>query len=179
MNLLLEMNSPDIHPLALEDILHKSNHSRSKADYYTQHLFISILCHYLVCRDTSAVPTADSAIFDELPYMPPGEKLDGDVQNVGPSNNLRYRNSSLLPTHSLEVRTDTWQSDGLNSLSRLLMKEKAVNNTSLFFPPTRNCFTSWVAGSAKTRKLQKERNLVASCEEGMQLLHFFLPFLQN
>lgn len=144
------MKPLDIHPLALEDVLHKSTQSRSKADYYTQHLFISILCHYLVCRDASAVPTADPTTVDELPYMPPGEKLDGAVQNGGPSNNLRHRNSSILPTHSLDVRTGSWQSDGINSLSRLLMKEKAVNITS---PLPHYCFTFWVAGPATTRKL--------------------------
>ncbi|KAG7100027.1 hypothetical protein E1B28_001813 [Marasmius oreades] len=37
----------DIHPLALEDVFHHRPGARSKADYYTKHLFIHILCHEL------------------------------------------------------------------------------------------------------------------------------------
>lgn len=37
----------DIHPLALEDVLSQRQHSRSKVDYYPQHLFLRILCHSL------------------------------------------------------------------------------------------------------------------------------------
>ncbi|KAL5519404.1 hypothetical protein ACEPAH_1087 [Sanghuangporus vaninii] len=38
----------DIHPLALEDVLHqRGNQARSKADYYPRHLFIRILRHTL------------------------------------------------------------------------------------------------------------------------------------
>ncbi|OCB88993.1 hypothetical protein A7U60_g3800 [Sanghuangporus baumii] len=38
----------DIHPLALEDVLHqRDNQARSKADYYPRHLFIRILRHTL------------------------------------------------------------------------------------------------------------------------------------
>lgn len=37
----------DLHPLSLEDILHSSSSSstRSKADYYRQHLFCSVIVH--------------------------------------------------------------------------------------------------------------------------------------
>ncbi|KAF7311667.1 CorA-like protein [Mycena kentingensis (nom. inval.)] len=35
----------DIHPLALEDILHEQGHNHSKADYYAEHIFIRVLCH--------------------------------------------------------------------------------------------------------------------------------------
>lgn len=35
----------DLHPLALEDVLHDRHHARSKADYYPKHLFLRILCH--------------------------------------------------------------------------------------------------------------------------------------
>ncbi|KAI9067178.1 hypothetical protein FKP32DRAFT_1588815 [Trametes sanguinea] len=37
----------DMHPLALEDVLHQRGHARSKADYYPQHLFLRVLCHSL------------------------------------------------------------------------------------------------------------------------------------
>ncbi|KAJ7773670.1 hypothetical protein DFH07DRAFT_1057199 [Mycena maculata] len=38
----------DIHPLALEDVLHMRPDNLSKADYFTQHLFLRILCHNVV-----------------------------------------------------------------------------------------------------------------------------------
>ncbi|KAF8527557.1 hypothetical protein BU17DRAFT_81765 [Hysterangium stoloniferum] len=37
----------DLHPLSLEDVLHRRGHIRSKADYYPKHLFIRALCHSL------------------------------------------------------------------------------------------------------------------------------------
>jgi hypothetical protein len=41
----------DMHPLAVEDLLHVRKASRSKADYYHQHLFLRILCHTLASED--------------------------------------------------------------------------------------------------------------------------------
>lgn len=38
----------ELHPLALEDLLTNRGHSRSKADYYTKHLALRILCHAVV-----------------------------------------------------------------------------------------------------------------------------------
>jgi hypothetical protein len=46
-----------MHPLAVEDLLHqRSTHARSKADYYSKHLFLRVLCHTLgsSTRDGSA-----------------------------------------------------------------------------------------------------------------------------
>ncbi|KAI9454908.1 hypothetical protein BJY52DRAFT_1427217 [Lactarius psammicola] len=37
----------DMHPLSIEDLLHRRGHARSKADYYPKHLFIRVLCHTL------------------------------------------------------------------------------------------------------------------------------------
>ena len=37
----------EMHPLALEDVIHSRKHARSKADYYPKHLFIRVLCHTL------------------------------------------------------------------------------------------------------------------------------------
>ena len=38
----------DLHPLALEDVFHTRSQNRSKADYYSKHLFLRVLCHELV-----------------------------------------------------------------------------------------------------------------------------------
>ncbi|ESK93464.1 putative magnesium -like protein [Moniliophthora roreri MCA 2997] len=37
----------DIHPLALEDVFHRREQTRSKADYYPKHLFLRVTCHEL------------------------------------------------------------------------------------------------------------------------------------
>ncbi|KAF4573548.1 CorA metal ion transporter (MIT) family protein [Pleurotus pulmonarius] len=49
----------DMHPLALEDVLHQRDQSRSKADYYHKHLFLRVLCHELLDPD------------DDSTYIPP------------------------------------------------------------------------------------------------------------
>ncbi|KAG8894391.1 hypothetical protein FRB99_001310, partial [Tulasnella sp. 403] len=41
----------EIHPLVIEDILHGRQTYSSKADYYTKHLFIRMLCHTLKAED--------------------------------------------------------------------------------------------------------------------------------
>ncbi|KAL1719888.1 hypothetical protein EV715DRAFT_289749 [Schizophyllum commune] len=51
----------DLHPLALEDVLHQRSGNRSKADYYSRHLFIRILCHELGNEDDPIDPTATPA----------------------------------------------------------------------------------------------------------------------
>ncbi|KIO07082.1 hypothetical protein M404DRAFT_137500 [Pisolithus tinctorius Marx 270] len=42
----------DLHPLAIEDVLHRRGRARSKADYYAKHLFIQVLSHTLYDPDT-------------------------------------------------------------------------------------------------------------------------------
>ncbi|RDX50495.1 hypothetical protein OH76DRAFT_1482272 [Lentinus brumalis] len=44
----------DLHPLALEDVLHQRGHARSKVDYYPQHLFIRMLVHTLAKDDDAS-----------------------------------------------------------------------------------------------------------------------------
>lgn len=41
----------DMHPLAIEDLIHQHGRARSKADYYPKHLFMRILCHRLAPDD--------------------------------------------------------------------------------------------------------------------------------
>ncbi|KZT27495.1 hypothetical protein NEOLEDRAFT_1130461 [Neolentinus lepideus HHB14362 ss-1] len=47
----------NLHPLALEDVLHQRGHARSKADYYMQHLFLRILSHSLAADEEPASPS--------------------------------------------------------------------------------------------------------------------------
>lgn len=47
-----------LHPLTLENIIAGMKTSRSKADYYTNHLFIHVLCQSLADKESSASPLA-------------------------------------------------------------------------------------------------------------------------
>ncbi|CCM01365.1 uncharacterized protein FIBRA_03415 [Fibroporia radiculosa] len=53
----------DMHPLAIEDMLHQHGHARSKADYYPKHLFLRLLCHRLA-------PDDDISLDASLGHMP-------------------------------------------------------------------------------------------------------------
>ncbi|KAI0937315.1 hypothetical protein AcW1_001327 [Taiwanofungus camphoratus] len=64
----------DMHPLALEDVLHQSRNSRSKADYYPQHLFLRILCHSLSSDEADPFDTS----FTELPRSDSPEPVDDE-----------------------------------------------------------------------------------------------------
>ncbi|KAJ7352375.1 magnesium transporter [Mycena albidolilacea] len=48
----------DLHPLALEDVFHTRSQNRSKADYYTKHLFLRVLCHELSDSDEPFLSSA-------------------------------------------------------------------------------------------------------------------------
>lgn len=50
----------DLHPLAIEDVLHTRDHSRSKADYYSKHLFIRAVCHRLLNANNSIEELQDA-----------------------------------------------------------------------------------------------------------------------
>ncbi|KAI0640257.1 hypothetical protein C8Q77DRAFT_1153132 [Trametes polyzona] len=63
----------DMHPLALEDVLHQRGHARSKADYYPQHLFLRVLCHSLSCEDDNG-----SISISHLPRSDSPEPIDDD-----------------------------------------------------------------------------------------------------
>ncbi|KAG1813918.1 uncharacterized protein BJ212DRAFT_383571 [Suillus subaureus] len=66
----------DLHPLALEDVLHKCGHTRSKTDYYSQHLFIHVLSHTLA---SSSSPNSYTPEDEDPPRSSsPGPMTPGD-----------------------------------------------------------------------------------------------------
>ncbi|OCH92983.1 hypothetical protein OBBRIDRAFT_790708 [Obba rivulosa] len=77
----------DLHPLALEDVLHQRGNARSKVDYYPQHLFIRILRHTLASdKDNSSV---DDAV-TELPRSGLSSAMnDGDDTDSEPETQTR------------------------------------------------------------------------------------------
>ncbi|KAG8992422.1 hypothetical protein FRB94_011612 [Tulasnella sp. JGI-2019a] len=50
----------NIHPLAIEDMLHNRQTYSSKADYYSQHLFIRLLCHTLADEQPHSSQPSDT-----------------------------------------------------------------------------------------------------------------------
>ncbi|KAL5494805.1 hypothetical protein ACEPAI_267 [Sanghuangporus weigelae] len=81
----------DIHPLALEDVLHqRGNQARSKADYYPRHLFIRILRHTLGSdsddddeRETVAPPITRLPRSTSPDVMREGDEGDGYSSTAG------------------------------------------------------------------------------------------------
>ncbi|KAJ6514237.1 hypothetical protein C8R47DRAFT_568707 [Mycena vitilis] len=64
----------DLHPLALEDVFHAHARARSKVDYYTQHLFLRVLCHEL---GEDSTRSADDGLDEPRRFIsqPPGSGL--------------------------------------------------------------------------------------------------------
>ncbi|KAH9043666.1 cora-like Mg2+ transporter protein-domain-containing protein [Lactarius pseudohatsudake] len=81
----------DMHPLSVEDLLHRRGHARSKADYYPKHLFIRVLCHTLGSSTRAsggpegASPAAWSspAAITGLPRSSSPQRLDDKLGIVG------------------------------------------------------------------------------------------------
>ncbi|KAI6015631.1 hypothetical protein EDC04DRAFT_2903730 [Pisolithus marmoratus] len=66
----------DLHPLAIEDVLHRRGHQRSKADYYLKHLFIQVLSHTLYDPDA---PEAHEAFRDLTPDLSDTEDTEAKL----------------------------------------------------------------------------------------------------
>lgn len=130
LRLWLDITSfADLHPLALEDIFHGTSQTRSKADYYTKHLFLRVLCHQLSEHDIE-----DENIF--IPYLPRSaspepipEKGTLDEEKTlhetpspdpQPHTSRRKRRRHILPFHRDDV------SGGSNHLFRLMQMENNV-----------------------------------------------------
>lgn len=70
----------DIHPLALEDVLHNRGHARSKADYYTKHLFLRLLCHTLAGEDEASTGGTPPGSVTNLPRSNSPIPMDEDEE---------------------------------------------------------------------------------------------------
>ncbi|KAL1950966.1 hypothetical protein VTO73DRAFT_115 [Trametes versicolor] len=71
----------DMHPLALEDVLHQRGNARSKADYYNKHLFLRVLCHSLSNDDDTGGPNISHLPRSESPTnMDDDDEEDSEFQ---------------------------------------------------------------------------------------------------
>lgn len=84
---LFLMDASDMHPLAVEDLLHVRQGARSKADYYQRHLFLRILCHTL----TSDEEASNSSSVTHLPRS--SSPLPFDDEDDEDENSSTYEDS--------------------------------------------------------------------------------------
>ena len=125
----------DLHPLALEDVFHGHSRTRSKADYYTQHLFLQVLCHLLVKpqeeddssstysleRTTSPEPMTN---LEEEP-LKDVEQLNNHWKPTGSSFSNGRTLDPLLPLnngHAYMMKRNPF-----SSFTRLLQKDNEVS----------------------------------------------------
>ncbi|KDQ62923.1 hypothetical protein JAAARDRAFT_53142 [Jaapia argillacea MUCL 33604] len=67
----------DLHPLALEDVLHQRGHARSKADYYSKHLFLRVLCHTLAPSEASVA----ASTYTDLPRSASPDPMQNSLED--------------------------------------------------------------------------------------------------
>ncbi|KZT39492.1 hypothetical protein SISSUDRAFT_1045515 [Sistotremastrum suecicum HHB10207 ss-3] len=75
----------DLHPLAVEDVLHQHAQGRSKADYYAQWLFLRILTH--IKGDDE---TVDSALQPESILPPIDDARCASPTNIGSDDDTEF-----------------------------------------------------------------------------------------
>ncbi|KDR85830.1 hypothetical protein GALMADRAFT_51400 [Galerina marginata CBS 339.88] len=135
----------NLHPLALEDVFHGHSRNRSKADYYTRHLFLRVLCHELADEHQpfehsyTNAPRSDSPEPIDPPYPDgeEGEKLAesettkfGSGPNSGAGTLIQRRGRSpILPTNRGDIKAaytnGTARSPAGTNLSAMMAKETA------------------------------------------------------
>ncbi|KAF8910196.1 hypothetical protein CPB84DRAFT_1821600 [Gymnopilus junonius] len=113
-----------LHPLSLGDIFHGHSHTHSKADYYTRHLFLRVLCHEVAADEPPFGPHSFTRVprtASPEPMYPPsdGEKMgdklaesdDLTKYGSGPTSNdatlvQRWSNkpTSILPTNRTDLK---------------------------------------------------------------------------
>lgn len=130
-----------LHPLALEDVFHGHAGNRSKADYYTKHLFLRVLCHELsgeALDDNAVLPHLGRAggrgggrshspepMGQEEEEMDSMDKMRGEDQDatirVRSERKTNVRRRPILPSFRADLpsRHDT----AASSLTRLLKAE--------------------------------------------------------
>ncbi|KAF9486595.1 magnesium transporter [Pholiota conissans] len=141
-----------LHPLALEDVFHGHKGNRSKADYYTKHLFLRVLCHELVEDDD--LPTNSLGSFTDAPrssspepisYFSPedGDKtIDNSTEELAKSGGISTsfssiakrplsRRSPILPTTRVNSGRPTYTRNSIpKEFSIMAAKEAALQAQS-------------------------------------------------
>lgn len=98
----------DLHPLALEDIFHARSQNRSKADYFSQHLFVRVLCHELGEEGEVIAPhhtPAFGSTLVETPRSASPEPFENVETEMDEEDGLKPRRRKPLLPNSTK---DTW-----------------------------------------------------------------------
>ena len=127
----------DLHPLALEDVFHGHSRTRSKADYYTQHLFLQVLCHLLAKpQEEEDSSSYESSTYNTERTTSPGpiinleEKPQKEINqlNKQPTGSSSANGRTLQPLLPLNhAHTYSMKRNPFSKFSRLLQKEGEVS----------------------------------------------------
>ena len=125
----------DLHPLALEDVFHGHSRTRSKADYYTQHLFLQVLCHLLV-KPQEEEDSSSSYGAERTTSPEPMTNLEEEPAKEDNQFNNRWKptGSSSLNGRTIDpllplnhTHTFTMKRNPFSTFTRLLQKEGDVS----------------------------------------------------
>jgi hypothetical protein len=125
----------EMHPLSVEDILHRRGHALSKADYYPKHLFIRVLCHTLDSAHSTSQSSGTNAVssshppFTELPRSASPQRLN---EKLGKEDEEFYGKSyddvDLLPDESETGRATLVDPELGGRRTSLLVWDRSLTN---------------------------------------------------
>ncbi|KAG8743373.1 hypothetical protein FRC10_012177 [Ceratobasidium sp. 414] len=104
----------ELHPLSIEDVLHGRKNARSKADYYTKHLFVHALTHTLGKQEGEPNVLEQLLRTDEPRSISPGRSpsISKGYSESGDEADNESRGSSWLRRRRREATEATAVGDG-------------------------------------------------------------------
>ena len=134
--LRLTPQSIDLHPLALEDVFHGHARNRSKADYYSRHLFLRVLRHEVAQDDqlfgpdtfTNAPRTASPEPIDPPEEEKVNEKL-GESEDLTKSGVRVESNAATLVQRRANGRTSILPTNQTDLKGSILSDKKSTSSS--------------------------------------------------
>jgi Mg2+ and Co2+ transporter CorA len=161
----------DLHPLALEDVLHQPRSAfLSKADYYARHLFLRVLCHTLADQHTEedneksggqdsiiyANPATKKGTTSGLPRSSSPEPMDETEAETDAGNTRSaYYNHQRIPTRD----TLFPEQSGGDIESEYPTLRNRINHRALTFKSKRRSKTADEGPARKHARMQRKQRL--------------------